>query len=114
MGAWISYGLGSPNKDLPAYVVMISRGPGGKQALYESPVGSRFPALATPGREASPAPNRSCIFRTPPASTARMRRRMLDRIASSTNEHFDDFGDPETQTRISQYEMAFRMQTSVP
>ena len=53
MGAWVSYGLGSPNKDLPAYIVMISRGPGGKQALYERLWGAGFLSVATSRRQAS-------------------------------------------------------------
>ena len=114
MGAWVSYGLGSPNRNLPSYVVMISKGPGQKQALYSRLWGSGFLPSQHQGvalrAGASPV-----LYLNDPAGIDRpTRRRMLDRIAAINNEHFSEFGDPETQTRIAQYEMAFRMQTSVP
>ncbi len=114
MGAWISYGLGSPNKDLPAYVVMISRGPGGKQALYERLWGAGFLPSQHQGVKLRQGAEPVLYLQNPAGVDRAMRRRMLDRIATLNNEHFHDFADPETQTRISQYEMAFRMQTSVP
>jgi len=114
MGAWVSYGLGSPNKNLPSYVVMISRGPGQKQALYSRLWGSGF----LPSRHQGVALRSGAepvLYLNDPAGVDRpMRRRMLDRLSEINQEHFNEFGDPETQTRIAQYEMAFRMQTSVP
>lgn len=114
MGAWVSYGLGSPNQNLPAYIVMISRGPGQKQALYSRLWGSGFLPSKHQGVSLRSA-NEPVLYLENPAGIDRaMRRRMLDRIAKINAEEFGEFGDPETQTRIAQYEMAFRMQMSVP
>lgn len=114
MGAWVSYGLGSPNQNLPAYIVMISKGPGQKQALYSRLWGSGFLPSKHQGVSLRSA-NEPVLYLENPAGIDRtMRRRMLDRIAKINEEEFEQFGDPETQTRISQYEMAFRMQMSVP
>ncbi|MDA1016928.1 MAG: DUF1501 domain-containing protein [Planctomycetota bacterium] len=114
LGSWISYGLGSPNSELPAYVVMISRGPGGKQALYERLWGAGFLPSKHQGVKFRGGSDPVLYLKNPAGVDREMRRRMLDRIAKINEEHFDDFGDPETKSRISQYEMAFRMQASVP
>ena len=114
LGAWISYGLGSPNQNLPNYIVMISVGPGQKQALYSRLWGSGFLPSKHQGVNFRSG-NDPVLFLNDPAGMDReMRRRMLDRIAQLNQEEFQAFGDPETQTRIAQYEMAFRMQASVP
>lgn len=114
MGAWVSYGLGSPNRNLPSYVVMISKGPGQKQALYSRLWGSGFLPSQHQG-VALRAGGSPVLYLNDPAGIDRStRRRMLDRIAAINQEHYSSFGDPETLTRIAQYEMAFRMQTSVP
>ncbi len=113
-GAWISYGLGSPNKDLPAYIVMISKGPGQKQGLYSRLWGSGFLPSKHQGVKLRSGNDPVLYLENPAGIDRAMRRRMLDRIAKINAESFNDFGDPETQTRIAQYEMAFRMQTSVP
>ena len=114
MGAWISYGLGSPNKDLPAYIVMISRGPGGKQALYERLWGAGFLPSRHQGVKLRRGADPVLYLQNPAGVDRQMRRRMLDGIAQINAQHYADFADPETQTRIAQYEMAFRMQASVP
>ncbi|MCG8585350.1 MAG: DUF1501 domain-containing protein [Pirellulales bacterium] len=114
LGSWIGYGLGSPNKDLPAYVVMISKGPGQKQALYERLWGAGFLPSKHQGVKFRGGNDPVLYLKNPAGVDREMRRRMLDRIAKINEEHFDDFGDPETRTRIAQYEMAFRMQASVP
>ena len=114
LGSWISYGLGSPNKDLPAYVVMISRGPGQKQALYERLWGAGFLPSKHQGVKFRGGAEPVLYLKNPGGVDREMRRRMLDRIAKINQDHFDEFGDPETKTRIAQYEMAFRMQASVP
>ncbi len=114
MGSWISYGLGSPNKNLPAYIVMISKGPGQKQALYSRLWGSGFLPSKHQGVALRAGAEPVLYLNDPPGIDRSMRRRMLDRIAKINSHHFEEFGDPETQTRIAQYEMAFRMQTSVP
>ncbi|MEE2706473.1 MAG: DUF1501 domain-containing protein, partial [Planctomycetota bacterium] len=114
LGAWISYGLGSPNSELPAYVVMISRGPGGKQALYERLWGAGFLPSKHQGAKFRGGSDPVLYLKNPAGVDREMRRRMLDGVAKINDEHFDKFGDPETKTRIAQYEMAFRMQASVP
>ncbi len=114
MGSWVSYGLGSPNRNLPAYIVMISRGPGQKQALYSRLWGSGFLPSKHQGVSLRSANEPVLYLQNPEGVDRDMRRRMLDRIAKINEETFNDFGDPETQTRIAQYEMAFRMQMSVP
>jgi len=114
MGAWLSYGLGSPNSDLPAYVVMISKGRGQSQALYSRLWGSGFLPSKHQGVNFRSGKDPVLYLRDPDGINRETRRRMLDRIAKINEEHFDDFGDPETKARIAQYEMAYRMQTSVP
>jgi hypothetical protein len=114
MGAWISYGLGSPNKNLPSYIVMISAGSGQKQALYDRLWGSGFLSSKHQGVKLRSSADPVLYLNDPKGIDRNMRRRMLDRIAKINETHFDDFGDPETQSRIAQYEMAYRMQTSVP
>ncbi|MEX0867552.1 MAG: DUF1501 domain-containing protein [Pirellulales bacterium] len=114
MGSWISYGLGSPNKNLPNYIVMISRGPGQRQALYSRLWGSGFLPSEHQGVALRGGNDPVLYLSNPEGVDRQMRRRMLDRIAAINDEHFGEFGDPETQARIAQYEMAFRMQASVP
>ncbi len=114
LGAWVSYGLGSPNKDLPAYIVMISKGPGGKQALYSRLWGSGFLPSKHQGVSIRSGSDPVLYLQNPDGVDREMRRRMLDAIAKLNEEEFAEFGDPETNTRIAQYEMAFRMQQSVP
>ena len=114
MGAWLSYGLGSPNKDLPAYVVFISKGRGQSQALYNRLWGSGFLPSEHQGVRFRSGKDAVLFLTNPDGVDRPTRRRMLDTIAKINEEEFNDFGDPEIQTRISQYEMAFRMQMSVP
>lgn len=114
MGSWVSYGLGSPNKNLPAYIVMISRGPGQKQALYSRLWGSGFLPSKHQGVALRSGTDPVLYLQNPAGVDRGMRRRMLDRIAAINGETFEQFGDPEIQTRTAQYEMAFRMQMSVP
>ena len=114
MGAWISYGLGSPNRNLPSYVVMISRGPGQKQALYSRLWGSGFLPSRHQGVALRAGGSPVLYLNNPEGVDRPARRRMLDRIAAINQQHYEEIGDPETLTRIAQYEMAFRMQASVP
>ena len=114
MGAWLSYGLGSPNENLPSYIVMISAGRGQKQALYARLWGSGFLPSKHQGVNFRSGRQAVLYLNNPAGVDSEMRRRMLNRIAKINEEQFERFGDPETQTRIAQYEMAFRMQTSVP
>jgi hypothetical protein len=114
LGSWVSYGLGSPNKNLPSYVVMISRGPGQKQALYERLWGAGFLPSKHQGVKLRSGADPVLYLNNPSGIDRGMRRRMLDRIADINAQHLAEFGDPETETRIAQYELAFRMQASVP
>ena len=116
MGAWVSYGLGSENQNLPSFVVMVSQ----SSALnVDQPLFSR---LWGPGF--LPSKYQGVTFRggsdpvlylsDPPGVDKGTRRRMLDGLAKLNGMHAEAYGDPEIETRIQQYEMAFRMQTSVP
>lgn len=113
-GSWISYGLGSENKDLPAYLVMISKGRGQSQALYSRLWSSGFLPSRHQGVNLRSGREPVLFLKDPKGIDRAGRRRMLDGIAKINQEQFSEFGDPETQTRISAYEMAFRMQASVP
>ena len=114
MGAWISYGLGSPNRNLPSYIVMISRVPGQKQALYSRLWGSGFLPSQHQGVALRAGASPVLYLNNPEGIDQSTRRRMLDSIAAMNQQTFAEVGDPETLARIAQYEMAFRMQTSVP
>lgn len=114
MGAWLDYGLGSPNKNLPGYVVMISKGRGQSQALYARLWGSGFLPSKHQGVQFRSAGDPVLYLSNPNGVDRSMRRRMLDGLAEINESQFNDFGDPEIQARISQYEMAYRMQMSVP
>ncbi|MEZ5301774.1 MAG: DUF1501 domain-containing protein [Verrucomicrobiales bacterium] len=114
MGAWLSYGLGSENANMPAYVVMISRGRGQLQALYDRLWGSGFLPSRHQGVKLRSAGEPVLYLSNPPGITRESRREVLDGLAQLNAKSFDRFGDPETQARIAQYEMAFRMQMEVP
>ena len=116
IGAWLSYGLGSANRDLPAYVVMTSFGTGRRddQPLYDRLWGSGFLPTQHQGVRFRNAGDPVLYLSNPAGVDRPMRRQMLDEIAALNQRDFESFGDPETATRISQYEMAFRMQMSVP
>ena len=116
IGAWLSYGLGSVNKDLPAYVVMTSFGSGRRddQPLYDRLWGSGFLPTQHQGVRFRNAGDPVLYLSNPAGVNRPMRREMLDELAALNEKDFQAFGDPETQTRIAQYEMAFRMQMSVP
>jgi uncharacterized protein (DUF1501 family) len=116
MGSWISYGLGAETEDLPAFVALTPNFPKGSnaQALFSRMWGPGF----LPGR------NSGVVLRSgndpvlhlenPPGVDRQDRRSMLDALGKLNQRGFEKFGDPDIQTRISQYEMAFRMQASVP
>jgi hypothetical protein len=116
MGAWVSYGLGSENRDLPTFVVMHPTWTGRKedQALYARLWGSGFlpsryqgVALRSKGDPVLYLPN-------PPGVDGEARKEMIDTLGRLNRHRLDAVGDPEIVTRIAQYEMAFRMQSSVP
>ena len=116
LGAWLSYGLGSMNRNLPAFVVMTASWTGRKdaQALYERLWGAGF----LPSRHAGVALRSTgdpVLYLSNPAGIdPALRRSMLDGLAELNQERFDLVQDPEISTRIAQYEMAYRMQSAVP
>ncbi|MEO1994010.1 MAG: DUF1501 domain-containing protein [Planctomycetaceae bacterium] len=116
LGAWLSYGLGSENDNLPAYVVMISRpsGPTNAQPLHERMWGAGFLPSRHQGVRFSPGKDPVLYLSNPPGITAERRRAMIDDVAALNRLKLADYQDPETQARIDQYELAFRMQSAVP
>ncbi len=114
MGAWLSYGLGSENQNMPAYVVMVSRGNGNLQALYSRLWGSGFLPSEHQGVKLRSSGEPVLYLQNPNGITQSDRRRVLDALNQLNQLKYDAFGDPETQARIAQYEMAFRMQTAAP
>ena len=113
-GAWLSYGLGQANEDLPVFVVMISRGFGNMQALSARLWGAGFLPSEHQGVRFRSAADPVLFLNDPPGVTRADRRRMLDAVAALNEEQFDRDLDPEIHARITQGEMAFRMQMSVP
>ena len=116
IGSWLSYGLGSMNKDLPDFVSMISTGSGrpGGQPLYDRLWGSGFLPTTHQGVKFRGMGDPVLYLNDPHGVDRTIRRRMLDDLNSINQHHYEDFGDPEISTRISQYELAYRMQMSVP
>jgi hypothetical protein len=113
MGAWISYGVGAETEDLPAFCVMISNS-GGGQPLYDRLWGSSFLPSRFQGVKFRSGADPVLYLSNPPGLTTERRRTFLDALSELNKSSFDEFGDPEIGARISQYEMAFRMQHSVP
>jgi hypothetical protein len=114
MGAWLSYGLGSENQNLPAFVVMISNGKESDQPLYGRLWGSGFLPSEHQGVQFRGGNDPVLFLSNPPGVSADNRRRVLDSMAQLNARQYKEFADPEINARINQYEMAFRMQTSVP
>jgi len=114
MGAWMSYGLGSENKNLPAFVVLTSRGKGNSQGLYSKLWSSGFldsrhqGVLLRSGKD-------PVLYLNDPQGVSRDEKRLfLDQVAALNQYHHEKTGDEEILSRIAQYEMAYRMQMSVP
>lgn len=112
MGAWLSYGLGSPNQNLPAYVVLVSGG--GGQPLQTRYWGSGFLPGNHQGVQFRSQGDPVLYVNNPPGIDHSQRRRLLDAVQDLNRINLGEFADPEIATRIEQYEMAYRMQTSVP
>jgi hypothetical protein len=113
MGSWVAYGLGSENQDLPAFVVLLSRGRT-DQPLYDRLWGSGFLPTRYQGVKLRGG-KEPVLYLANPAGCARpTRRQMLDDIAALDDIHHTATGDPEIVTRVAQYELAYRMQASVP
>ncbi len=114
IGSWLSYGLGSENQDLPSFVVLISQGRGNAQALADRMWGSGFLPTKFQGVKFRSGKDPVLYLSNPDGYTAGARRRFLDDLGQLNQMRLEDSQDPEIATRISQYEMAYRMQTSVP
>jgi hypothetical protein len=116
IGSWLSYGLGSENDDLPAFVAMVSQGSGNPndQPLYDRLWGSGFLPTKYQGVKFRSVGDPVLYLSNPPGLGNETRRRMLDDLATLNRLKLQESGDPEIQTRIAQYELAYRMQTSVP
>ncbi|MEC8013722.1 MAG: DUF1501 domain-containing protein, partial [Verrucomicrobiota bacterium] len=116
MGAWLSYGLGTENKDLPAYVVLTSWGTGrpNDQPLYDRLWGAGFLPTQHQGVKFRNSGDPVLYLSDPKGVSRSMRRGMLDELAVLNRRNMAVAGDPEIDARIAQYEMAFRMQSSVP
>jgi hypothetical protein len=116
MGSWMSYGLGSLNKNLPTFSVLLSRGTGRPQAqpLYSRLWGNGFLNSLHQGVQFRAGKDPVLYLKDPDGMSRMTRRKMLDHIAELNEKQEREFGDPEINSRIAQYEMAYRMQTSVP
>jgi hypothetical protein len=116
LGAWLSYGLGSENKDLPAFMVMTPKWSSKRdaQALYNRLWGAGFLPSRYSGVSLRRQGDPVLYLSNPDGVSTDIRRRMLDRVAKMNRQTLDRVGDPETQARIAQYEMAYRMQSSMP
>jgi hypothetical protein len=113
MGSWLSYGLGSANQNLPAFVVLISRDRI-DQPLYARLWGNGFLPSIHQGVQFRGGKEPVLYLQNPDGISGAARRKMLDRLAELHAQQFQDLGDPEINARVAQYEMAYRMQTSVP
>lgn len=116
IGSWLAYGLGSESSNLPAFVVFTPRFPDGSngQALFTRMWSSGFLPTRFNGVALRGSGDPVLYLRNPEGVTSSDRRTMLDTLQQLNQREYQQLGDPEIQTRISQYEMAFRMQTSVP
>jgi uncharacterized protein (DUF1501 family) len=112
MGAWLSYGLGTENRNLPSFVVLVSgtAAPDGGASLW----GSGFLPTIHQGVQLRSQGDPVLFLSNPPGMDADKRRRSLDLLKELNQLHLDTVGDPEILTRINQFELAYRMQTSVP
>jgi hypothetical protein len=113
MGAWLSYGLGSANENLPAFVVLISKDRI-DQPLYARLWGNGFLPSIHQGVQFRSGKDAVLFLQNPDGISAAARRKLLDRMAELERLQADDLGDPAVNERVAQYEMAYRMQTSVP
>ena len=113
-GSWVSYGLGSDNENLPTFCVLLSKGKDGDQPLYAKLWGNGFLPSEHQGVMFRSGKDPVLYLNDPSGIDKTSRRRMLDYLAKLHGQQFDHVLDPEVNSRVSQYEMAYRMQTSVP
>lgn len=116
MGSWLSYGLGTENQNLPGFIVLISQGSGNltDQPLFSRLWGSGFLPTSYQGVKFRSRGDAVLHLANPPGIDTSSRREMLESLEKLNQIQLQEIGDPEITTRIAQYEMAFRMQTSVP
>ncbi len=117
MGSWLSYGLGSTNENLPAYCVLLSKGSGrvaAAQPLSARLWGNGFLPSMHQGVQFRSGKDPILYLTNPEGMSYHSRRNVLDHLKTLNQSYFSDVQDPEVQSRIAQYEMAYRMQTSVP
>jgi hypothetical protein len=115
-GAWVAYGLGSLNQDLPAFAVLLSRGTGNPQdqPLYDRLWGSGFLPTRYQGVKLRGGKEPVLYLANPAGCAPQTRRQMLDDLGELNRARHAETGDPEIPTRVTQYELAFRMQAAVP
>lgn len=113
MGSWLSYGLGSENENLPAFCVLISKNAGG-QPLYSRLWGNGFLPSIHQGVQFRSGHEPVLYLKNPDGLTLENRRKLLDQLNQLHEFQYRDLGDPEINARVAQYEMAYRMQASVP
>jgi hypothetical protein len=114
IGSWLSYGLGSDNHNLPTFIVLLSRGAQRPQPIYSRLWGNGFLASLHQGVQFRSGKDPVLFLNNPDGINAGTRRQVLDYLAELNDMRLKDFGDPEIESRIAQYEMSYRMQTSVP
>jgi hypothetical protein len=114
MGSWVSYGLGSENKNLPAFTVLLSKGKGDGQGVYSKLWSNGFLDSIHQGIQFSSSEDPVLYLKDPDGMSRDERRKMLDKLAELNDMSYKEFNDPEINTKVQQYEMAYRMQTEVP
>jgi hypothetical protein len=114
MGSWLSYGLGSENKNLPDFTVLLSRGIGNGQGVYSKLWSNGFLDSIHQGVQFSKGEDPVLYLSDPDGMDRHDRRDMLDNLSKMNQMSYSEFGDPEINTKVQQYEMAYRMQTAVP
>ncbi len=114
IGSWLSYGLGSENKNLPAFIVLVSKDASRDQPLYARLWGNGFLPSEHQGVQFRSGKDPVLFLKDPEGFDGKDRREMLDQLSKLNEIQNETWGDPEVNARIAQYEMAYRMQTSVP
>ncbi|TYA78621.1 DUF1501 domain-containing protein [Seonamhaeicola marinus] len=114
MGSWFSYGLGSENKNLPAFCVLLSKGGGNGQGVYSKLWSNGFLDSTHQGVQLSASEDPILYLNNPKGMNMKSRREMLNHLGALNEMGYKEFNDPEIHAKIKQYEMAFRMQTAVP
>ena len=114
IGSWVSYGLGSDNKNLPTFIVLVSKNAVKDQPLYARLWGNGFLPSEHQGVQFRAGKDPVLFLDNPQGYDGADRKEMLDYLSKLNKLQNEPYGDPEVQARISQYEMAYRMQTSVP